>query len=75
MQKQKYLVLVGFDCRSRAMTVTSNVKVDSENNIYFDLSYDLEKALVFVDNGQTIKNVKSSLNYNEEYKVIQVLLN
>lgn len=29
----------------------------------------------FTINGQALKNVKSSLNYNDEYKVIQVLLN
>lgn len=70
---QRYIVLVLLE--TTVMVVTSNVKVDGENNLYTDMSHDLKKALVFEDNGQALKNVKTTLKFNRDYKAVKVLVN
>lgn len=67
-----YILLVKLS--TQVMAVTSNIKVDSENNLYTDLDHDLRKAVVFTDNGQALKNVKQTLKYNPNHKVIKIAL-
>lgn len=70
---KKYIVLVQFG-QGEIWAVSSNVKVDSENNLYTDLNRNLNEAIIFEDYGQALKNVKTTLKFNPDYKVIKVVL-
>ncbi len=67
----KYILLVNYS-QNIINVVTSDLKLDSEYNIYYEESKNLENAFIFNDDNIAFKKVKKALSFNKDYKVIKI---